>query len=68
MQGESIDVGYGLEYQARCITDVKAETDHTSFLTGTLSIKEENEAYLIRLLSNGTELVCEDLLSHPNEI
>lgn len=29
--------------QARCIADVKADTDHTSFLTGTLSLKEENE-------------------------
>lgn len=29
--------------QARCISDVKADTDHTSFLTGTLSLKEENE-------------------------
>lgn len=30
-------------FQARCISDVKADTDHTSFLTGTLSLKEENE-------------------------
>ena len=30
-------------WQARCISDVKADTDHTSFLTGTLSLKEENE-------------------------
>lgn len=29
--------------QARCISDVKADMDHTSFLTGTLSLKEENE-------------------------
>lgn len=29
--------------QARCISDVKADRDHTSFLTGTLSLKEENE-------------------------
>ncbi|KVI07723.1 hypothetical protein Ccrd_013914, partial [Cynara cardunculus var. scolymus] len=68
MQGGSTGVGYGLKYQARCITDVKADTDHTSFLTGTLSLKEENEVHLIRLSSDGTELVCEGLFSHPNEI
>lgn len=32
--------------KARCIADVKADTDHTSFLTGTLSLKEENEVLL----------------------
>nr|XP_043631940.1 WD repeat-containing protein DWA2-like [Erigeron canadensis] len=68
MQGGSSGVGYGLKYQARCIADVKADTDHTSFLTGTLSLKEENEVHLIRLSSDGTELVCEGLFSHPNEI
>ncbi|CAB4296056.1 unnamed protein product [Prunus armeniaca] len=56
------------EVQARCISDVKADTDHTSFITGTLSLKEENEVHLIRLSSDGTELVCEGLFSHPNEI
>lgn len=68
MQGGSSGIGYGLKYQARCISDVKADTDHTSFLTGTLSLKEENEVHLIRLSSGGTELVCEGLFSHPNEI
>lgn len=32
--------------QARCIADVKADTDHTSFLTGTLSLKEEIEVFI----------------------
>lgn len=92
--------------QARCISDVKADTDHTSFITGTQSLKEENEVnfyfyffwliirdlktwlnfismickgsetngteifqvHLIRLSTGGTELVCEGLFSHPNEI
>ena len=35
--------------QARCISDVKADTDHTSFITGTLSLKEENEVYILVL-------------------
>ncbi|KAL9312504.1 hypothetical protein ACSQ67_017956 [Phaseolus vulgaris] len=68
MQAASSGIGYGLKYQARCISDVKADTDHTSFLAGTLSLKEENEVHLIRLSSNGTELFCEGLFSHPNEI
>ncbi|KAL6524933.1 hypothetical protein OROMI_030526 [Orobanche minor] len=68
MQGGSTGIGYGLKYQARCISDVKADTDHTSFLTGTLSLKEENEVHLVRLSSGGTELICEGLFSHPNEI
>ncbi|KAH9759462.1 WD REPEATS REGION domain-containing protein [Citrus sinensis] len=59
MQGGSSGIGYGLKYQARCISDVKADTDHTSFLTGTLSLKEENEVHLLRLSSGGTELICE---------
>ncbi|CAH9107014.1 unnamed protein product [Cuscuta europaea] len=68
MQGGSTGIGYGLKYQARCISDVKADTDHTSFLAGTLSLKEENEVHLIRLSAGGTELICEGLFSHPNEI
>ncbi|GFP86943.1 WD repeat-containing protein dwa2 [Phtheirospermum japonicum] len=56
MQGGSTGIGYGLKYQARCISDVKADTDHTSFLAGTLSLKEENEVHLIRLSSGGNEL------------
>ncbi|CAO2821614.1 unnamed protein product [Amaranthus hypochondriacus] len=68
MQGGSTGIGYGLKYQARCIADVKADTDHTSFIAGTLSLKEENEVHLIRLSNGGTELVCEGLFSHPNEI
>ncbi|QCE16746.1 peroxin-7 [Vigna unguiculata] len=68
MQAASTGIGYGLKYQARCISDVKADTDHTSFLAGTLSLKEENEVHLIRLSSSGTELFCEGLFSHPNEI
>ncbi|KAI4374880.1 hypothetical protein MLD38_012820 [Melastoma candidum] len=56
MQGGSYGIGYGLKYQARCISDVKADTDHTSFLAGTLSLKEENE------------LVCEGIFSYPDEI
>uniref|UniRef100_A0A803MXF5 EIPR1-like beta-propeller domain-containing protein n=1 Tax=Chenopodium quinoa TaxID=63459 RepID=A0A803MXF5_CHEQI len=68
MQGGSTGIGYGLKYQARCIADVKADMDHTSFIAGTLSLKEENEVHLIRLSNGGTELVCEGLFSHPNEI
>ncbi|KAF5747222.1 WD repeat-containing protein DWA2-like [Tripterygium wilfordii] len=68
MQGGSSGVGYGLKYQARCLSDVKADTDHTSFIAGTLSLREENEVHLIRLSSGGTELICEGLFSHPNEI
>ncbi|XP_038886470.1 WD repeat-containing protein DWA2-like [Benincasa hispida] len=68
MQGGSSGIGYGLKYQARCIADVNADTDHTSFITGTLSLKDENEVHLIRLSSSGSELICEGLFSHPNEI
>ncbi|KAJ8772562.1 hypothetical protein K2173_027739 [Erythroxylum novogranatense] len=68
MQGGSSGIGYGLKYQARCISDVKADADHTSFIAGTLSLKEENEVHLIRLSSAGTEIICEGLFSHPSEI
>lgn len=80
--------------QARCIADVKADPDRTSFLAGTLSLREENEVgsqkpgssslprsflkqsfellwvqvHLIGLSPSGTELVCEGLFYHPNEI
>ncbi|KAF5740937.1 WD repeat-containing protein DWA2-like isoform X2 [Tripterygium wilfordii] len=76
MHGGSLGVGYGLKYQARCLSDVKADTDHTSFIAGTLIIflrigsnqVEFYQVHLIRLSSGGTELVCEGLFSHPNEI
>ncbi|KAK8947592.1 WD repeat-containing protein DWA2 [Platanthera guangdongensis] len=69
MQGGSTGIVYGgLKYQARCIADVSADPDNTSFLAGTLSLKEENEVHLIRLSPSGTELVCEGLFYHPNEI
>lgn len=68
MQGAQTGVGYGLKYQARCIADVKAETDATTFITGTLSLREENEVHLLRLSSSETELICEGLFCHPNEI
>ncbi|KAG6515851.1 hypothetical protein ZIOFF_026285 [Zingiber officinale] len=57
-----------LPLQARCIADVKADVDHTSFLAGTLSLKEENEVHLIRLSPSGSELICDGLFYHPNEI
>ncbi|KAG6496093.1 hypothetical protein ZIOFF_043941 [Zingiber officinale] len=54
--------------KARCITDVKADIDHTIFLAGTLSLKEENEVHLIRLSPSGSELICDGIFYHPNEI
>ncbi|XP_042384341.1 WD repeat-containing protein DWA2-like isoform X2 [Zingiber officinale] len=69
MRGASTGIVYGgLKYQARCIADVKADVDHTSFLAGTLSLKEENEVHLIRLSPSGSELICDGLFYHPNEI
>ncbi|KAG0486113.1 hypothetical protein HPP92_008208, partial [Vanilla planifolia] len=42
MQSGSTGIVYGgLKYQARCIADVSADPDNTSFLAGTLSLKEE---------------------------
>ncbi|XP_074583923.1 WD repeat-containing protein DWA2-like [Curcuma longa] len=69
MRGASTGIVYGgLKYQARCIADVKADVDHTSFLAGTLSLKEENEVHLIRLSPSGSQLICDGLFYHPNEI
>uniref|UniRef100_A0A1D1YTR0 WD repeat-containing protein DWA2 n=1 Tax=Anthurium amnicola TaxID=1678845 RepID=A0A1D1YTR0_9ARAE len=69
MQGGSTGIVYGgLKYQARCIADVKADTGHTSFLAGTLSLREENEVHLIRLSPSGAELTCEGLFYHSSEI
>ncbi|KAM0925243.1 hypothetical protein ACQ4PT_004346 [Festuca glaucescens] len=69
MQGGSTGIVYGgLKYQARCIADVRADAGSTTFLAGTLSLKEENEVHLIRLLPGENELVCDGLFYHPNEI
>uniref|UniRef100_A0ACD5Y8A1 Uncharacterized protein n=2 Tax=Avena sativa TaxID=4498 RepID=A0ACD5Y8A1_AVESA len=69
MQGGSSGIVYGgLKYQARCIADVRADAGSTTFLAGTLSLKEENEVHLIRLLPGENELVCDGLFYHPNEI
>lgn len=54
--------------QARCIADVRADAGSTTFLAGTLSLKEENEVHLIRLSPSESELVCDGLFYHPNEI
>ncbi|KAF0898360.1 hypothetical protein E2562_007210 [Oryza meyeriana var. granulata] len=55
-------------FQARCIADVRADAGSTTFLAGTLSLKEENEVHLIRLSPAESELVCDGLFYHPNEI
>ncbi|XP_006660371.1 WD repeat-containing protein DWA2 [Oryza brachyantha] len=69
MQGGSSGIVYGgLKYQARCIADVRADAGSTTFLAGTLSLKEENEVHLIRLSPAESELVCDGLFYHPNEI
>jgi hypothetical protein len=36
-------------FQARCIADVRADLGHTSFLAGTLSLKEENEVIFCKI-------------------
>ncbi|CAN6485202.1 unnamed protein product [Victoria cruziana] len=64
----SSGIAYDLKYQARCICDVRADAETTSFLAGTLSLKEENEIHLIRISPSGTELTCKGIFSHPNEI
>ncbi|CAD6269051.1 unnamed protein product [Miscanthus lutarioriparius] len=51
-----------------CIADVRADAGSTTFLAGTLSLKEENEVHLIRLSPAESELVCDGLFYHPNEI
>uniref|UniRef100_I1QL26 EIPR1-like beta-propeller domain-containing protein n=1 Tax=Oryza glaberrima TaxID=4538 RepID=I1QL26_ORYGL len=69
MQGGSSGIVYGgLKYQARCIADVRAAAGSTTFLAGTLSLKEENEVHLIRFSPAESELVCDGLFYHPNEI
>ncbi|XP_066344601.1 WD repeat-containing protein DWA2-like [Miscanthus floridulus] len=69
MQGGSSGIVYGgLKYQARCIADVRADAGSATFLAGTLSLKEENEVHLIRLSPAESELVCDGLFYHPNEI
>ncbi|XP_008677309.1 protein TSSC1 isoform X2 [Zea mays] len=69
MQGGSSGIVYGgLKYQARCIADVRADASSTTFLAGTLSLKEENEVHLIRLSPAESELVCDGVFYHPNEI
>ncbi|PWZ52404.1 hypothetical protein Zm00014a_011440 [Zea mays] len=55
-------------YAARCIADIRADAGSTTFLAGTLSLKEENEVHLIRFSPAESELVCDGLFYHPNEI
>jgi hypothetical protein len=61
-------ISYGLKYQARCIANVAADSQHTSFLVGTLSLREENEVHLIQLSPSSSELTCEGFYSHLQEI
>ncbi|KAJ7545731.1 hypothetical protein O6H91_08G007500 [Diphasiastrum complanatum] len=62
------NVSYGVKYQARCITAVRADTHRTRFLVGTLSLREENEVHVIQLSDNGADLRCEGLYTHQPEI
>lgn len=59
---------YGVKYQARCIAAVTADLQHTCFLVGTLSLREENEVHLIRYTGSSGDLTCEGLYSHQHEI
>lgn len=61
-------LAYGLKYQARCIANVTADSQTTTFLVGTLSPRDDNEVHLIQISPFGTELTCEGLYSHPHEI
>ncbi|KAJ0960635.1 hypothetical protein J5N97_001511 [Dioscorea zingiberensis] len=62
-----IDLYGGLKYQPR---ERYGNPDNTSFLAGTLSLREEKRGvHLIRMSAcQGTELICEGLfLLHPSE-
>lgn len=59
---------YGVKYQARCIAALTADLEHTRFLVGTLSLKEENEVHLIQYSTNSGDLTCEGLYPHQHEI
>lgn len=59
---------YGVKYQARSIAAVAGEKHHTQFLVGTLSLREENEVHLIQLADDGSDITCEGLFTHANEI
>jgi hypothetical protein len=39
--------------QARCIADVRADAGSTTFLAGTLSLKEENEVRVLPRVAPG---------------
>jgi len=55
MQAGSGGIAYGLKYQARCIANVAADSQRTSFLVGTLSLRKEDEFVLQAVI---VELFC----------
>ncbi|KAG6556347.1 hypothetical protein Mapa_002290 [Marchantia paleacea] len=70
MQGGAVQhaSAYGVKYQARSIAPYVADPQRTRFLVGTQSLREENEVHVITLPDNSSDIVCEGLYTHQNEI
>ncbi|CAM6102934.1 unnamed protein product [Calypogeia fissa] len=59
---------YGVKYQARCIAPQLGDSQSSRFLVGTQSLRDENEVHVIQLPDNSSDIVCEGLYIHHNEI
>ncbi|KAG0587198.1 hypothetical protein KC19_2G147600 [Ceratodon purpureus] len=55
-------------FQARCISAQTADRENNRWLVGTLSLRYENEVHVLQLGENSSELVCQGLYTHRDEI
>ncbi|XP_055352650.1 EARP and GARP complex-interacting protein 1-like [Paramacrobiotus metropolitanus] len=62
---EDIPVIYGIDFQARCLVSLAAESDAVRFLIGTQSIKHENQVQLIDF-DEDTNAVTRTVYGHPS--
>ncbi|MCO5612318.1 hypothetical protein L7F22_066583 [Adiantum nelumboides] len=54
--------------RARCISAVTADAQQTTFMVGTLSLREENEVHLVKYSASTGDVTCEGLYAHQHEI
>mmetsp|Transcript_11473 Transcript_11473/g.19495 ORF Transcript_11473/g.19495 Transcript_11473/m.19495 type:complete len:358 (-) Transcript_11473:56-1129(-) len=59
---------YHLKFQSRCIASQVGETERNRFIVGTTSLREENEIHLIQYHEDTSDITCDRVYSHPNEI
>ena len=68
MDAEDSALIYGLELPARCLCAQVAETNQTSFLVATQSLRQENQIHLITFDDENNHLEKTVFVHSPGEV